>query len=325
MPDTSNRLRWKKSSSFRPPSSSPTAPTGMTRAPRSARLFAAFAAPPGYASLRRWRRISTGASRETREISPDTNSSSTKSPSTQMVRCGKAATISSSRVRSTLTSVPRVEPLSVVDSPFFPAGVKQSPQTLRLRPARYHSESTPTTPTRRPNSPAAALARPSLCHDGVPEFPFVAHFHRYRAVPNFERIPARPVEIENVFFGANHPIGLCLEGLHSNFLDVGRNVSVMIWEEFLSHDMKAPCAQIGDECFGVPNSTESEKFLRARLGVFVPRISLPQDTNRLWSRPCVENWRVRIAANCCFDRGSMLAPCDHDDIGSRKARSWLPQ
>src|ERR1700691_4343439 len=104
MPETLMRLRRKWSRSWRPASSSPTTPTGRTRAPRSARLKTALAAPPGYDSVRRWRRIRTGASRETREISPETNSSRTKSPTTPMIWREKPATMSRRRVRSTLAS-----------------------------------------------------------------------------------------------------------------------------------------------------------------------------------------------------------------------------
>src|SRR5580658_8033908 len=148
MPLTSTRLRRKNSSSFWPPSSSPTTPTGSTRAPSSAMLFTALAAPPGYASLRRCRRISTGASRDTREISPDTNSSSTKSPTTQIVCRENAPTISSRRVRSTLASpacAPRADRLARGSVRFLEDGFKEqkrrdSRKFLSDAPAaRYHS------------------------------------------------------------------------------------------------------------------------------------------------------------------------------------------
>src|SRR5713101_3778396 len=85
---------WRElRSSRRPASSLPTTPTGRTFTPRSARLFTAFAPPPGTTVRSRCRRMSTGASRETREISPNTNSSATMSPSTVMVMRGNAATI----------------------------------------------------------------------------------------------------------------------------------------------------------------------------------------------------------------------------------------
>src|SRR5579863_1384357 len=87
------RLWRKYFSSMRPGSSSPTTPTGRTFTPRSARLLAALAAPPGTTLRSRCFRISTGASRETREISPKTNSSATRSPKTVTVILGKASTI----------------------------------------------------------------------------------------------------------------------------------------------------------------------------------------------------------------------------------------
>src|ERR1700687_3290899 len=89
---------WRKLRRSRLPASSlPTTPTGRTFTPKSARLFTAFAPPPGTTVRSRCRRMSTGASRETREISPNTNSSATMSPSTVTVMRGKEATIVRSR------------------------------------------------------------------------------------------------------------------------------------------------------------------------------------------------------------------------------------
>src|ERR1700722_11707902 len=94
------RLCRKNFTSSRPGSSSPRAPTGSTLTPRSARLLTAFAPPPGSTVRSRCFRISTGASRDTREISPYTNSSATRSPSTVMVTLGKASIILRSRSTS---------------------------------------------------------------------------------------------------------------------------------------------------------------------------------------------------------------------------------
>src|SRR5216117_1339995 len=93
MPLTGIRLWRKLRSSRRPGSSLPTIPTGSTLTPRSARLLTAFAPPPGTTVRSRCRRISTGASRDTREISPNTNSSATISPSTATVTRGNASMI----------------------------------------------------------------------------------------------------------------------------------------------------------------------------------------------------------------------------------------
>src|SRR5438034_8358231 len=97
MPVTGIRLWRKLLKSKRPGSSFPTIPTGKTLTPSSARLFTAFAPPPGTTVRSRWRRMSTGASRDTREISPKTNSSATMSPSTVTVMRGKLCTILLSR------------------------------------------------------------------------------------------------------------------------------------------------------------------------------------------------------------------------------------
>src|SRR5262249_49283316 len=61
----------KVSTSQSPASSSPTAVIGNTLAPRATKLLAALAPPPGTICVSRCRRINTGASRETRLISPD--------------------------------------------------------------------------------------------------------------------------------------------------------------------------------------------------------------------------------------------------------------
>src|ERR1700680_2015586 len=57
----------------------------------------AFAPPPGTTLRSRCLRMRTGASRETREISPKINSSATRSPSTVTVTLGKSSTIFLSR------------------------------------------------------------------------------------------------------------------------------------------------------------------------------------------------------------------------------------
>src|SRR5579864_2209527 len=200
-----------------------------------------------------------------------------------MVCRGNAATISSSRVRSTLASLPRGELLSVAGLPFVPAGVKQSPQTrVSLAPGKsITAKAGPTTPARMRNLPAAALARFSLRHDGLPESRVVAQLHRYRTVADLERIPAGAAEIENVFFGTNHAVGLGIQGVAFDFFDVRRNVTVVVGKKSLADDMKAPGSQIGDECVRVANSAESEKLPRSGLGIFLARIFSAQNANCL--------------------------------------------
>src|ERR1019366_7299251 len=66
----------------RPNSSSPTRPTGRAVTPRAARFMTALAPPPGIRVRPRCLRISTGASRETRAISPEMNSSVIRSAMT---------------------------------------------------------------------------------------------------------------------------------------------------------------------------------------------------------------------------------------------------
>src|SRR5271155_3972515 len=87
----------------------------------------------------------TGASREMREISPETNSSRTKSPTTPMVWRGKLATMSRSRVRSTVASdlvaAPGDDLLGVWCLRFLRAVVRQAPQRLcALWPRRKVSQ-----------------------------------------------------------------------------------------------------------------------------------------------------------------------------------------
>ena len=77
-PPQSTPAAFNFSSSSRPAASSPTTPTSAARAPSVARFRAQLAAPPGTVSVRSCRRIITGASRDTRLISPDTNWSAIK-------------------------------------------------------------------------------------------------------------------------------------------------------------------------------------------------------------------------------------------------------
>src|SRR5262245_56566005 len=91
--------RWRNCcSSKRPGSSSPTMPTGSTLTSSAARLQTALAPPPGRMVRSRCFRMSTGASRETREISPYTNSSATRSPNTTTRALANESTISRRRL-----------------------------------------------------------------------------------------------------------------------------------------------------------------------------------------------------------------------------------
>src|ERR1044071_9277700 len=90
-------------SSSRPAESSPTTPTNRARAPSAARFIAQLAAPPGTVSVRSCRRIITGASRDTRLISPDTNWSAIRSPSTTTRRPSNARTSALKRSTVDLT------------------------------------------------------------------------------------------------------------------------------------------------------------------------------------------------------------------------------
>src|SRR5579859_1869658 len=84
-----------------PAGSSPTTLIGKTRVPSAAKLLAALAPPPGTNCDSRCRRIRTGASRETREISPNWYSSATKSPKSTTLFDENCSTISARASRST--------------------------------------------------------------------------------------------------------------------------------------------------------------------------------------------------------------------------------
>src|SRR5579864_4786985 len=101
MPETSTFFSRKKSSRRSPVSSSPTAVTGITLAPRAAKLLAALAPPPGTICVSLCLRMRTGASRETRVMSPNWKASATKSPRTTTVLVEKRSTYSARATRST--------------------------------------------------------------------------------------------------------------------------------------------------------------------------------------------------------------------------------
>src|SRR5690349_24455307 len=68
-----------------------------TFAPSAARFNAQFAAPPGTVSVDSWRKIKTGASRDTRAIDPVRNLSAILSPTIKSLRSGKRLTMLSNR------------------------------------------------------------------------------------------------------------------------------------------------------------------------------------------------------------------------------------
>src|SRR3984893_533358 len=75
----------------------------------------ALAPPPGTIFRSRCFRISTGASRDTREISPKTNSSATRSARTVTVNLGKEATIFRKRSFSLICLVINVSAAAIKD------------------------------------------------------------------------------------------------------------------------------------------------------------------------------------------------------------------
>src|SRR5579863_1926555 len=226
------RLWRKYFSSMRPGSSSPTTPTGSTFTPRSARLLAALAAPPGTTLRSRCFRISTGASRDTREISPKTNSSATRSPSTVTVILGNDSAIFLRRSASLGCLV-----IFGLGAPFL-ASCARSGDFHRRRKSSAPSVA---------NSilSRAALSLPDLAQHGIHSVSCVRqfHFHRHHG-KRLQRGKIRP-EIDRVFLGSQEPAGLALlfEGKQLN--NILLDISVMIAVERLGHglDVRRPQLQ----------------------------------------------------------------------------------
>src|SRR5262249_38224687 len=139
-------------------------------------------APPGMMVRSRCFRISTGASRETREISPKTNSSATISPSTVTVALGKASTIFASRSVSFKCLV------IVTSSPLVAPAFHQRPTNLPL-----------TLPIL--SCPAATLGKGM--QDGIHSVSGVFQFHLHRDDRNRLQRGKISAQIHRIFFGGD--------------------------------------------------------------------------------------------------------------------------
>src|ERR1051326_6654068 len=195
---------WRKYfSSNRPGSSSPTMPTGRTFTPRSARLLAAFAPPPGTTVRSRCFRISTGASRDTREISPKTNSSATRSPNTVTVRLGKSSTIFLSRSPSLgcFVIIPIVAPAV--------AGASR-PRVVEVAMTQRY----------RQILSCAAFSFVDLAQDGIHGVSCIGQFHVHGN--DRERLKRGKVwpEVDRIFLSSDKPSRLAALFQFQQFADV---------------------------------------------------------------------------------------------------------
>src|SRR5450631_168803 len=214
---------WRKLRRRRRPASSlPTTPTGSTFTPRSARLFTAFAPPPGPTVRLRCRRISTGASRDTREISPNTNSSATKSPSTVTVMRGNAATIFRGRSAS--------------------LGARVIRKTIFSR--EIFSRRRPAFPNHAQNSIQSV--------SGVKEF----HSSARDGDPIKRR--KQRAEIDRVFFGGDETTGVVLLTQGSEIADIFLRVRVVVAVKLRGGWVNTSGLQLIDELLGASDATESD-------------------------------------------------------------------
>src|SRR5882672_526080 len=224
--------RWRKARSRSlPGSSSPTTPTGRTVTPRSARLQIALAAPPGTTLRSRCFRISTGASRETREISPKMNSSATRSPRTVTVVLGNASTIL--RRRSFSLTV-----LAMMESKIF------SRARLSFRNSREN------------------------CIDklgGTVEREF------QRGNRQGLKVGSQRSEIDSVFFGGQEPAGAEFTSPCEQALNVTFTIRMVVAEDDLGGRYNASGTHLGEELFWASESTECYRRWRDDRERYLPR------------------------------------------------------
>src|SRR5579863_183354 len=222
------------------------APTGSTFTPRSARLFTAFAPPPGSTVRSRCFRMSTGASRDTREISPYTNSSATRSPSTVIVTLGKASTIFCSRSTSFKCLVignSRRRPVVAVTGIFSRVG-------------------------------SAVLDR---AQHGIHSVSCVGKLHLYRNHGQRREGPEISTEIYCIFFGSHETASFTSPIKFKQVANIFFSVSVMIAEECLRYRIDSRCAELQHKILRPRNSAKHERPCRDILH----RDSPPQFPNHL--------------------------------------------
>src|SRR5271165_4376933 len=198
---------------MRPGSSSPTMPTGRTLTPSAARLLAAFAPPPGTTVRSRCFKISTGASRDTREISPKINSSATRSPMTEIVTLGKDPTIFLNR---------SVSPGCFVIS-----------QSLRCYPAPIFS--------RHASSFRNDPQHGTDCVSRVHQF----HFDRNDG----QRLQCLKIsaQVDGIFFRGDEAFSLPLLPQFQQILDIHLSIGVVVAVQGLRHRLNPSSTQLQQE------------------------------------------------------------------------------
>src|SRR6266705_2917338 len=200
-------LARKPLSSKRPGSSSPSTPTGRTFAPRSARFWMALAPPPGSTVRSRCLRIRTGASRETREISPKINSSATRSPTTVIVILGNDSTIFISRSVS-------LEFLLIGVGRIFSC----QPSSL-LHDAQH----------------------------GIHSVSRLQQFHFHRHHSQWLQRGHISTQVNRVFFGGDESPSFTLMAQLQQFLDVPLGVGMMIAVKSFGHGLNSSGSQLQQE------------------------------------------------------------------------------
>src|SRR5438132_4749763 len=209
----------------------------------------ALAPPPGTILRSRCFRMSTGASRETREISPKTNSSATRSPSTATVRRGKASTIFASRC-CVVVSVFGFVFIRI----YRPTSAKSGQMWGTERSLKFQIVSR-----------GAGDARINLGEDGVHNGFGVFHFQLQRNnVKRLQALGQRP-QIDGVFFGSDEATSsrLLTSALQPAHIIFG--IQMMVGESDLGQRFQPGLAQLAKESLR-PGYAAERHLPRRRIG-----------------------------------------------------------
>src|SRR5438552_3815406 len=219
----------------------------------------ALAPPPGTILRSRCFRMSTGASRETREISPKTNSSATRSPSTATVRRGKASTIFARRC-CVVVSVFGLVFMRIYRPTSAKSGQMWGTETFFIqmwgteRSLKFQIVSR-----------GAGDARINLGEDGVHNGFGVFQLQLHRN--NVKRLQAlgQRAEIDGVFFGSDEATGsrLLTSALQPAHIIFG--IEMMVGESDLCQRLQAGLAQVAKEA-PRPGYAAERHLPRGRVG-----------------------------------------------------------
>src|SRR5215472_1741185 len=123
-------------------------------------------------------------------------------------------------------------------------------------------------------------------------------------------------QIGQVFFRADYRRGACRASLSRDRIVVFLRVLMVVAKGARTNDLNTPVAKVAEEGIGIPKSTECESLAQASRGDLAAHLPVSETSNEIELSACVENRRVRLAANDSFYSRGAITACDDNDVGA---------